>query len=69
MMEKLDRFDLGYACACACIVQGHGANTPVEDALKANGFTSLRKLRESGVAEHDVGILRDVVNKIEKEEL
>ncbi len=54
-------FDKGYACAIACIVKGHGAGTEVSEALQANGLTSVKILKDRGVDEYDIEVLKPVL--------
>lgn len=53
----------GYACALSCIVKGHGVDTAVVEALVAMGLTAIRKLREAGVDDYDIEILRPAVKE------
>lgn len=58
-----DIFSIGYACACANMVRDHGYRREVDDCFRAN-FMSISKMREIGVDEEDIKVLRPVVRSI-----
>jgi hypothetical protein len=58
-------FSLGFIAACAVILQSHGEDTIVEDALRCNSLT-VDEMREIGVDEHDIEILMPVLKEIER---
>lgn len=65
--KKKSEFTQGYACALACIVRGHGANTEIEDALIANNMTSVQDLIDAGVDPHDIEALTPSVENIQNQ--
>lgn len=64
-MSSTKDFVRGYACAVAMIKASHDPGTPVTDALKACGLTSISKLRAKGVDEYDIEILRSSIKEIQ----
>lgn len=63
-----NEFMQGYACAVAVIEKSHGLGTPSKDALKDGGLTSIAKMRELGIDEYDIEILRPLVKEIQRDE-
>lgn len=61
-------FDQGYACAIACIVKSHGGGTEAKEALKANGMTSVEKLKKSRIDSYDIEVLTPLIREIEADE-
>ncbi len=58
-------FSIGYACACATMMQEHDQPTMVEDCFGCN-FMDIETMRKIGVDEHDIEILTPIVKEIER---
>lgn len=56
-----DQFVMGYCCAVATIVRGHGAGTETEEALSYIGVKTVKDLRSKGVDEFDIEALKPVL--------
>lgn len=65
----MSEFVQGYACAVSCIVQGHGINTAVREALEACGLTTMKKLKDAGVVEYDLEILKPLITEIKNNQI
>ncbi|MFO0359261.1 MAG: hypothetical protein ACK50N_02075 [Flavobacteriales bacterium] len=61
-------FSIGYACACANIIRTHGEETIARDCFKAN-FMTIETMREIGVDEDDINVLKPIVKEIERRNL
>lgn len=67
MIEYRLTFDQGYTCAISCIVAGHGQSTMTDEALRSNGFTSIKALEKANICKYDIDILKKSVEELEAE--
>lgn len=61
----MSEFDKGYACAVAFFAKVDGPEVRQREALEANGLTSIKKLRDSGVDAYDIEALKPLIKEIE----
>lgn len=59
-------FQQGYACAISSIVSTHGECTATREALVAGGLTTVEKMRDAGVDEYDIEILKPLLKGLKK---
>lgn len=62
---KNKEFVQGYVCAVANICKSHDPGTPVEEALRDCGMTSIAKMRAAGVDNYDIDILRPSIKALQ----
>lgn len=61
-MKKLTQFEMGYVCALANLIAGHGANTEAVDVWKCMSDLSSARLRASGCGDFDI----EQIEKVER---
>lgn len=62
-MTNIDRFVCGYVAACTDMLSIHHNNTEVRDCLEIV-FKSVKDLKEKGVEEYDIEILKPIIREI-----
>lgn len=67
MAIKEDRFVQGVACAVAVIVYAEGTGTHTKEALSACGIHSVKDLRDAGVCDYDIDLLRDTIREMQRD--
>lgn len=60
-------FVQGYACAIASMTKGHGSCTGTREALRECGIDSVSMLRNHGVCDYDIEILKPQIKEMQAE--
>jgi len=65
-MRQFDKgFIQGYICALSCIVNSHGEDTAVVDALVCSGITKADMVK-SGCEQSDIDVLESTIEEAER---